>query len=173
MVAIAPQFVGAVLVHLTALKLGLAQYYRISLRELMTLGLVAGRGEASLTALHKSLSIPKSAVTALVDRLHARGMLQRRQDPEDRRRWLVSLTPSGKRLVEGVQEEESRLVQDALGKLSDAEQRAFIKALNALKEELAEAGPAPPTLRKGVYAPRSRVSGLMGPGRIDSPLAVL
>jgi DNA-binding MarR family transcriptional regulator len=149
MVHLAPQLIAAVLTHLTALRLSLAQYHRVSLRELLALGFVGSRGEASLTALHQSLSIPKSAVTALVDRLHARGMVERRQDQLDRRRWFVSLTPSGQHLMQEVEEEEARLVQDALKRLPESEQEAFLKALHGLKEQFIEARPTQPTQQEG------------------------
>ena len=50
----------------------------------------------------------RSTLTSMLDRLEARELLERELDPDDRRSFLVQLTPSGKRAADRV----NRIVRD-------------------------------------------------------------
>ncbi|MGI8966004.1 MAG: MarR family winged helix-turn-helix transcriptional regulator [Limisphaerales bacterium] len=52
--------------------------------------------------LSRRLIMHRSNVTGLVDRLEKRGLLQRKDDPVDRRAYKVLLTASGYRLIEKI-----------------------------------------------------------------------
>lgn len=52
-------------------------------------------GSSAPTALAGHLAVTKPSITALVDGLVARGYVERRPDPEDRRRVVHTLTPAG------------------------------------------------------------------------------
>jgi len=52
--------------------------------------------------LSRSLIMHRSNVTGLVDRLEARGLVQRRDSARDRRAYRVVLTTAGKRLVQQI-----------------------------------------------------------------------
>ena len=52
-------------------------------------------GDAAATALAGWLSVSKPSVTALVDGLEAKGLVERRSDPSDRRLVKHVLTPLG------------------------------------------------------------------------------
>jgi len=124
--------VSSFLAHLTLLNLSLARHHNLGLRELLVLVALAVQGQLSFGELHEALSIPKSALTGIIDHLHVRGMVERRQDHQDRRRWLISLSQSGQRLARTIQEEETSLLQAAFQGLSEAEQEAFLKATQTL-----------------------------------------
>lgn len=72
-----------------------------------------------------------AAVTALVDRLAARGLVERRGDPGDRRRVMVALTPAAERLAAayygGLAAEGAAL----LAAMSDAEVAAVRRFVEA------------------------------------------
>ena len=53
----------------------------------------------SQTELSRQLIMHRSNVTGLVDRLAARGLVRRTDDPGDRRAFTLLLTPDGKKLV--------------------------------------------------------------------------
>jgi DNA-binding MarR family transcriptional regulator len=75
-----------------------------------------------MRALARGLGYDPSNLTGLVDKLEARGAVERRPDPADRRIKAIAATDEGLRLREDFQH---RLVGDAgpLGALSDSQVR--------------------------------------------------
>lgn len=55
-------------------------------------------GPMTATALAAACGVSANALTTVVDRLAARGLVERIGDPDDRRRVLVSLTPLARHL---------------------------------------------------------------------------
>jgi MarR family transcriptional regulator, organic hydroperoxide resistance regulator len=84
--------------------------------------------------LADTLSCDASNVTGLIDRLEARGLVERRPSREDRRVKVIQLTPTGSRL-------RAQLLRRMTGgtlplsRLSASEQRALVRLLEALVEE--------------------------------------
>lgn len=66
-----------------------AEMLALSSNELRGLELVAAEGETTAGRLASGLRLTTGAVTGILDRLERRGLVRRRQDPEDRRRVLV------------------------------------------------------------------------------------
>lgn len=75
-----------------------------ALREALDLGRGGGRvrallrlleGPLSLSGLAEAVRVDPPYATLIVDTLEERGLVQRRPDPEDRRRKLVAVTPEG------------------------------------------------------------------------------
>jgi DNA-binding MarR family transcriptional regulator len=67
----------------------------ITQAEAHVLARLAG-GPASLRDLHHSFGHKRSTLTAVVDRLEAKGYVSRATDPDDRRSVVVRLTTSGR-----------------------------------------------------------------------------
>jgi len=80
--------------------------------------------ELPMSAVAERLYCDASNVTGMVDRLEARNLLERRDDPRDRRVKLIALTDEGADLRERVLE---RLYEppEAIARLSRTEQRAL------------------------------------------------
>jgi len=55
--------------------------------------LLEGTWDASTLASHARVT--KGAMTRLLDGLESRGFVERHQDPDDGRRWLIELTTTG------------------------------------------------------------------------------
>ena len=53
--------------------------------------------------LSRQLIMHRSNVTGLVDRLEARGLVRRRENPTDRRAFNVAITPAGIKLIRQIQ----------------------------------------------------------------------
>lgn len=58
-----------------------------------------GEGPLSLSGIAEAVGVDAPYATLIVDTLEARGLVERRPDPADRRRKLVSLTSEGKEAV--------------------------------------------------------------------------
>ena len=59
---------------------------------------VLEEGPMTSTALAAACGVSSNALTTVVDRLTARGLVERIKDPDDRRRVLVALTPLAEQL---------------------------------------------------------------------------
>ena len=81
--------------------------------------------------LAETLSCDASNVTGLVDRLEARGLVQRRASADDRRVKVLQLTPAGSRLRAQLL---TRMTGHSLplSRLSREQQRTLVKILEAL-----------------------------------------
>lgn len=80
--------------------------------------------EVPMSAVAERLFCDASNVTGMVDRLEARGLLERREDPRDRRVKRIALTDEGAAVREQVLE---RLYEPpaAIARLSRSDQRAL------------------------------------------------
>jgi DNA-binding MarR family transcriptional regulator len=80
--------------------------------------------------LAHSLLVTKGNVTGLVNRLSEAGLVERRNDPSDRRTNKLVLTRSGKRLAAKALEVQRGLVQEMLGELPMAERESLRSLLD-------------------------------------------
>ena len=80
--------------------------------------------ELPMSAVAERLFCDASNVTGMVDRLEVRGLLERRDDPRDRRVKLIALTDEGALLREQVLD---RLYEppEAIARLSPSDQRTL------------------------------------------------
>ena len=79
--------------------------------------------------LSRSLIMHRSNVTGLVDRLEARGLVQRRNSARDRRAYRVVLTPSGRKLVRHILPRYYTSAERVWGELSDVRAKQLIDEL--------------------------------------------
>jgi DNA-binding MarR family transcriptional regulator len=75
-----------------------------------------------------ALGYDRGQLVGLLDELEEHGLVERRRDPNDRRRHLVRLTPEGKRTLRRLQALAREMDDDFLAPLSD-EERATLHAL--------------------------------------------
>ncbi|KAA1422993.1 MarR family transcriptional regulator [Mumia zhuanghuii] len=122
------------------------QQARLSQLELSALQFLADR-VAGPAELSRALAVSTAAVTGLVDRLVARGYIERTPDPEDRRRTAIHLTRSGRRsLVEHLQPMLIALRDldaDFTAAESAAVERYLLRAIDAFEQVVAPGGASP------------------------------
>ncbi len=75
-----------------------------------------------------TLKIDRSQLVGILDELEEQSLIERRRDPNDRRRHLVSLTAAGKRQLAAFRKVATRLEEDLLGSLS-ADERMTLQSL--------------------------------------------
>ena len=80
--------------------------------------------------------VTSGTMTNRIDRLAARGLVERSPDPHDRRSVMVGLTSSGKRTVDGAFESLLDGERELLGELSAAERRELAGLLKRLMRSL-------------------------------------
>jgi len=79
-------------------------------------------------AIADRLGYDRGQLVGLLDELEDGGLVERRRDPEDRRRHIVRLTPEGKQTLRKVRALARQIEDDFLAPLSDKE-RAQLHAL--------------------------------------------
>lgn len=82
--------------------------------------------------LARSIGLDTSTVAGVIDRLEARGLMQRMASPEDRRVRLLSLTDDGQDLLRAVQPDMLKAQQRILQPLPAAEREKFMQMLRKL-----------------------------------------
>jgi DNA-binding MarR family transcriptional regulator len=86
--------------------------------------------------LSRRLMVTGGNVTGLTDKLVAEGLVERRDDPTDRRAYTVRLTAEGKRQFRSMAKAHEGWVVELLGGLGAAQQAALFELLGELKRSL-------------------------------------
>src|SRR5262249_4275528 len=89
-------------------------------------------GPLSTGKLAAMLGITAPAVTQLTDRLGRKDLIERLASKTDRRAVIVTVTPKGRRLVDGFRQERVRVFAAGLTRLSEEDQREVVEALTKI-----------------------------------------
>lgn len=101
----------------------------VSVPQLRALMILATRGPMHLTALAEDMGVHPSNATRACDRLVASGLLDRRDNPDDRRHLLLDLTPGGRELIDGIIDRRRAAIEQILHRMPATHRRALGKAL--------------------------------------------
>ncbi len=104
----------------------------LTLAEFGILEALFHRGPLLLGDLQRKILVSSGGVTYLVDRLEARGLVERRACPGDRRARFAALTSEGESFVARIFPEHEIAIRRALGGLTTAEQLRVAGALKRL-----------------------------------------
>ncbi len=96
------------------------------------------------SGLAEMLEIEPITIGRILDKLEARGLIERRQDPKDRRVWLLYLTDAARPLLEVMRDLGQITRSEALDGVSEADRDALCAALALMKTNLIEACSRPP-----------------------------
>ncbi|NJN18197.1 MAG: MarR family transcriptional regulator [Oscillochloris sp.] len=95
-----------------------------------------------LSQICQEMLSDNSNLTRLVDRLEARGLVQRASDPNDRRVTLVQLTAAGKALIDELRPRHRHHVEQRLAALAPGQVAAFYDAMETIYASLQDGDPA-------------------------------
>jgi len=93
----------------------------IGLSDLRALRLIETSGPQLASAIASAVGITAASATSLIDRLEAKGLVQRVRDPNDRRQVHVHLTLQYARRISSKSENRKRSLADLLSKYSAQE----------------------------------------------------
>jgi len=102
---------------------------------------LASYAPASVGELGRVFGLKGSTLTSMLDRLEERRLILRRDNPEDRRSFLVDVTASGERIAAALRKRIEALEGDVLRRVSQRDLagfRAVLDALGAVTEAAAD-----------------------------------
>ncbi|GAA4247360.1 MarR family transcriptional regulator [Dactylosporangium darangshiense] len=103
----------------------------VSAAQLRVLGVVDQAGSVNLTQLAVALHTAPSSASRLCDRLEAADLLRRTADERDRREvWLV-LTPTARRLLDGLGRQRQETIAAVLRRMSPDDRAALMQGLSS------------------------------------------
>ena len=106
--------------------------HELTLTEFAILEVLYHKGPLLLGEVQRRILVSSGGVTYLVDRLTQKGLVERRDCPEDRRARYAALTPAGKALIERIFPEHAACIEKAMSGLTTEEQRTAIDLLRSL-----------------------------------------
>ncbi len=113
----------------------------LTITQLKGLFVLADEGALIVGRMAELLGIGKPAASVLVEGLVQLTLVERAEDPSDRRRTIVRLTPQGEELVSQLQHGERRLVRALLGRLAHDDLAALTQGMRALAATVADGLP--------------------------------
>jgi len=125
------------LVALTTRSLGLFAD-DLSAAQYRTLVLLAARGPQRMVDLAELLGVAASSSGRMCERLARKGFVRRYRARGDRRIVMVSLAAQGRKILDEVTAARRGLIEQALARLSFAQQHAAVTALRALSAAAGE-----------------------------------
>jgi DNA-binding MarR family transcriptional regulator len=111
----------------------------LSHTHLRAMFLLLRQGEATAGALARAADLNPASVTAMVDQLQVRGLVERRRHAADRRICLVALTQTGQAVVSEQEQRTAARLHGLLQDIPDEELRAATRVLDRLTALMDEA----------------------------------
>lgn len=101
-----------------------------------TLLTIAASGRCSLGDLGRELEVAMSSASQMVDRLVVQGLVERRQDADNRRQVVIRLTPRGEALIGELRRGIMVRYRKLFKRLNAAEQAELVGAFETIARAL-------------------------------------
>lgn len=118
--------------HLSTLEIGASDFG--------ILEVLLHKGELPVNTIGKKVFLTSGSITAAIDRIEGKGLVERRNHPKDRRVKVIHLTPKGRKFIENIFDDHSKAIEKTMSILSGSERDLLVKLLKKLGkngEELA------------------------------------
>ena len=115
-------------------------HLELTREQLRVMFLLSFKGRSSPGEVAASLGVPRANVTSIIDRLVERGLINRQENPDDRRSHILSLTEEGKSQVERLREIGAARIKGVLERMPDNALVSLRMGLEALIKALEEEG---------------------------------
>jgi DNA-binding MarR family transcriptional regulator len=125
----------------------------ITMAQAKLLYVVTAAGELSMSETAHRLGVTVSTASGAVDRLVELGLLERSDDPANRRQVRVSVTDTGRRSLEQLQELNTRQLRALFELIGDEDLEVLERATQILTEAASAASAAEAPARQPVSLP--------------------
>ena len=94
---------------------------------------LAEMGECSQNELGRRTAMDVATIKGVIDRLRRKGMVTLKNDPNDKRRALLSVSPEYANMTDQLHEVGTRITRETLAPLTRDEQKTFLRLLKKLR----------------------------------------
>jgi MarR family transcriptional regulator for hemolysin len=94
--------------------------------------------DARQTDLAQAIGITQPSTVRILDQLESAGLVERSQDPADKRSNRLTLSPAGKSLVAKIETRLAELRRELFAGVPDADIEAVLRTLDLLSRRIAE-----------------------------------
>ena len=87
-------------------------------------------------ALAEQMDLQPISLARLLDRLQSQNLIERREDPSDRRAYRLFLTPEGRALVDDLDAVRTEIADEILGEAEEAAIQSALSTLSTIREQI-------------------------------------
>ena len=119
----------------------------LTMAQAKLLYVVTATGDLSMSEIAGRLGVTSSTASGAVDHLVSLGLLNRIDDPANRRQVQVSVTPFGRETLEQMRELNTKQLRALFDLVGDADLQVVEQAIQILTDAIAAANPTDPLTR--------------------------
>jgi DNA-binding MarR family transcriptional regulator len=114
-------------------------YTKCSIQEIIVLKILARQGSIMVKDIACRLTgISMSSLTRILDRLEENGYIERKLNKEDRRSFVIELSPKGSKLAESYQNKFEVMAEGMLEALTPAERLILVELYTKVRSKLGD-----------------------------------
>ncbi len=117
------------------------QFGDLSMAQVNTLMIIRKRGPMSLTELAGALCVSPPSASAMVERLVDKGLVEREQSPEDRRRVVIRVSPGALKEIVVIEEVVFQAFVDLVERIGPEATEQWCGVLEKISRVLTETAP--------------------------------
>jgi len=114
----------------------------LGLSDFGVLEILLHKGPLPINVIGAKIRLTSGSISTAIDRLEEKRLVERRDDPDDRRARVVHLTPEGRKLIECAFAEHAAAMEHATSGLSPLERRKAIRLLKKLGTKVSTLQPS-------------------------------
>jgi len=106
----------------------------VTMAQLKSLFFISNNGNTNLRKLAEALNVTSTNTTGIIDRLVKQGLVDRSEDPTDRRMLFLCTTAKGEELVTRLRERKRGYLKEVLSRMNDTDLQSLADGLKAFIE---------------------------------------
>jgi len=112
----------------------LSEQYALTGQQMFALWRIAETGPLTMSEIAQVFDVSHGVATRMVDRLHAKGMVERSGDESDRRVVLVSISELGRQVADEAISDVIEILKSVFKDVSKEDREEYLSLLNRIAE---------------------------------------
>lgn len=115
---------------------------KITLPQLWVLEYLSRKGTGCpMNEIAQFLSVSRPAMTGMVDRLIAQGLVRREGDAKDRRIVRISMTPKGQKTIAHIWNQKRKMITEVFGQIAPSDRTQYLATVHKVVRILSQKDP--------------------------------